>query len=144
MMASAGEPPVTINDDVPYNLIGDRTVIKEMVLEIGICSSFIFDFFRLILFHLFLGSKKYPRFCCACHEINTAIVSAVANQKSLNTTVKKLSTYNKQIRRSIERSKPFRECKCRLSLEQHTRWSPQYLLLLKNKLAYDRNGNFSH
>lgn len=62
------------------------------------------------------------------------------NQKYLLEAIKNLSKFNRGIRNCIKDNQPFLEHKCRLRLEQRTRWSSDLLLLLSNKRAYDKKG----
>ena len=49
-----------------------------------------------------------------------------------------LNQTNSSIKRSVIQSEPFRNKKCRLRLENATRWSSGFLMLESIKRAYDR------
>ena len=64
------------------------------------------------------------------------------SHKTICNYIRILNNANSSIRRSIALSRTFREKKCRLRLENKTRWSSAYLMLESVKRAYDR-GAFS-
>lgn len=87
-----------------------------------------------------LGSADLPRFSCACHKLNLAVRHAISSHSSIQTTLKRLNSCNVSIRRCIALSTTFREKKCRLRIENETRWYSAYLILESVKSAYDRGG----
>ena len=52
--------------------------------------------------------------------------------------LKRINNSNAKIKRSIKLSSVFKEKKCRLRLENLTRWSSSYLMLESVKRAFDR------
>ncbi len=86
-----------------------------------------------------LGSDDIPRFSCGCHKLNLAIRKAIKAHKPLVNILSKLNKANAHFRRVCKLSKIFRNKKCRLRLENLTRWSSSYLLLESVKRAYDKN-----
>jgi hypothetical protein len=114
----------TVNDvnfEDEYNLLKGRPIDK---LELKI------------------GAKTVPRHSCACHKLNLAIRHSIARHPQLCRILRTLAKSNAHIRRSIKLSRVFRKKKCRLRLENLTRWSSAFLVLESVKRAYDR-GSFT-
>ena len=88
---------------------------------------------------LTMGSDEIPRFCCANHKLNLSVRGAISIHEHLNETLKALNKSNSHIRRSIQLNNAFKDQKCKLRLENLTRWSSAYLMLLSVKKAYDKN-----
>ena len=86
-----------------------------------------------------IGESDLPRFSCACHKVNLAVRHSISRHSELCSILKKLNSTNAHIRRSIKLTQTFKEKKCKLRLENLTRWSSAYLLLESVKKAYDRN-----
>lgn len=86
-----------------------------------------------------LGSAELPRFSCANHKLNLAVRHAITNHPQLKETIETLQSTISHIRRSIQTNRIFRINKCRLRLENLTRWSSAYLMLETVKRAYDNN-----
>lgn len=84
-----------------------------------------------------IGDNKITRYSCACHKLNIAVRHAIS-QHSLSDILKSLNSSNRTIRKVIELNSVFRNKKCRLRLENLTRWSSAYLMLESVKRAYDR------
>ncbi|RNA44646.1 hypothetical protein BpHYR1_017604 [Brachionus plicatilis] len=86
--------------------------------------------------NLKIGSNKIPRFQCACHKLNFAIKHAIDNHAELSNLLKDFSVSNANFRRSIRISRERkREKKCRLRLQNLTRWSSAYLMMESVKRA---------
>jgi hypothetical protein len=85
-----------------------------------------------------LGSSEIGRFQCANHKLDIVGRKAVKLHPELSNICKKLNRSNARCRKVIKLSKVFRKKKCRLRLENKTRWSTFYLLLLSVKKAYDK------
>ena len=86
-----------------------------------------------------MGSDDIPRFSCGCHKINLAVRKAIRAHKPLLDILTTLNRSNAHFRKSCTFSSVFREKKCRLRLENLTRWSSSYLILESVKRAYDKN-----
>ena len=90
-----------------------------------------------------LGSDEIPRYQCANHKLDLVARKAIKFHRRLTEITRKLNKSNAHCRKTIKLSKVFRKKKCRLRLENKTRWSSVYLLLLSTKKAYDK-GAFDH
>jgi hypothetical protein len=80
-----------------------------------------------------------PRFSCANHKLNLAVRHAIKMHQPLCNALKALNSANAHVRRCIQLNSVFRMKKCRLRLENLTRWSSAYLMLESVKKAYDRD-----
>lgn len=76
-----------------------------------------------------LNDTKMYGFRCANHKMNIAIREAIKMHQPILDQLKKLNKSNSHVRRSIELNSIFKNNKCRLRLENNTRWSLAYLLL---------------
>ena len=76
---------------------------------------------------------------CACHKMNLAIRKAIKQHSTLCSILRILNKSNTHFRKSCKFSHVFRSKKCRVRLENLTRWSSSYLLLESVKRAYDKN-----
>ncbi len=85
------------------------------------------------------SKKRLSGFRCANHKLNIAIREAIKMHPEIIDILSKLNRSNGSIRRSIQLNYAFKSNKCRLRLENNTRWSSAYLLLESVKKAYDRN-----
>lgn len=85
-----------------------------------------------------MGDDQIPRFSCACHKLNIAIRWAIEKQRTVSRALARLNSANVDIRRPGQLGEPFRIAKCRLRLENDTRWSSAYLMLESVKRAYDK------
>lgn len=90
-------------------------------------------------FTIKLGSDELPRFSCANHKLNLAVRHAIENHNELVNILQVLNKSNSHIRRSIQLNRIFRLEKCRLRLENLTRWSSAYLMLESVKKAYGKS-----
>ncbi|RMZ93395.1 hypothetical protein BpHYR1_048736, partial [Brachionus plicatilis] len=79
------------------------------------------------------AQTKYQDF-----NLNLAIKHAIDNHAELSNLLKDISVSNANFRRSIRISHTFREKKCRLRLQNLTRWYSAYLMIERVKRAYDR------
>lgn len=89
-------------------------------------------------FEINFGSDDLPRFSCANHKLNIAVRGAISIHRELTQILKDLNKTNAHIRRSIQLNYAFNLEKCKLRLENLTRWSSAYLMLLSVKKAYDK------
>jgi hypothetical protein len=89
-------------------------------------------------FELEIESSKFPRYSCACHKVNRAIVRAFKEHEKVIHDMRKLNTFITSTRRDSELAKAFRAKKCKLRLHNVTRWSSGYLVLETVKKAYER------
>jgi hypothetical protein len=85
-----------------------------------------------------LGSFDIPRFCCACHKLNLAVRHAIESHGSICKILSKINSSNATIRRSVRLNNVFAEKKCRLRIENLTRWSSSFLMLESVKRAYNK------
>lgn len=85
------------------------------------------------------GTCDLPRFSCANHKLNLAIRHACKNFKPLIRVVNTVNASNSHFRKTVKLSAAFRRKKCRLRLENSTRWSSVYLMFESVKRAFDRN-----
>ena len=90
-------------------------------------------------YEMTLNDTKIYGFRCANHKMNIAIREAIKMHQPILDLLKKLNKSNSHVRRSIELNSIFKNNKCRLRLENNTRWSSAYLLLESVKRAYDKN-----
>ena len=77
-----------------------------------------------------------PRISCANHKINLVVKSAIKNHKTVEKHLKILNNFIKRIRNTIELNKVFADHKCRLRLENSTRWGSGFLMLERIKKAF--------
>ncbi|RNA41797.1 hypothetical protein BpHYR1_051765 [Brachionus plicatilis] len=88
-------------------------------------------------FNIEIGDNVIPRYSCACHKLNIAVRHAFSIHE-LSKLLKELNTSNSHVRNSIKLNDIFREKKCRLRLENLTRWSSAFMMLESVKRAYDK------
>ncbi|RNA07608.1 hypothetical protein BpHYR1_014852, partial [Brachionus plicatilis] len=88
----------------------------------------------------FLYVKKciQPRFSCGNHKLNLCIRHAMESHRTICSYIRQLNNSNPSIRRSVQLSQSLRDRKCRLRLENSTRWSSGFLMLESVKRAYHR------
>ncbi len=84
------------------------------------------------------GTSDLPLFNCACHKLNIAIRKAISRHSFIKDMIKTLNSSNVETKRAISLNKIFADKKCRLRIENLTRWSSTYLMLEAVKRAYDR------
>ena len=70
--------------------------------------------------------------------MNLCIRAAIAKHKPLSINIRVLNAYVNKIKRSIELSKVFANAKCRLGLENSTRWVSTFLMLERLKRRNSR------
>lgn len=130
----------------PINVLRQRLNFSEEELQTNY--EFTFDAMYTVprenrsQFVIQMGGDDVPRFSCACHKLNIAIKSAIESQATILRDLRLLNSTNVGIRKSIQLNEAFRTNKCRLRLENTTRWSSAYLMLESVKRAYDK-GVFS-
>jgi len=76
------------------------------------------------------GSDEIPLFLCANHKLNLVIRGAIAIHQELTQILKDVNKSNSSVRRSVKLNRAFKNEKCKLRLENVTRWSSSYLMLL--------------
>ena len=86
-----------------------------------------------------LGSADIPRFNCANHKLNVTVRGAITVHVDLTEKLKTLKKSNSSIRRSVALNCAFKAEKCKLRLENLTRWSSAYLMLLSVLRAYNKD-----
>ncbi len=95
--------------------------------------------YRNLIFNLSQGSSDIPRFSCACHKLNLAVRHAISKHSNFQQLIDTINKANAGIRRSHELNKIFLELKCRLKLENLTRWSSCFMMLRSVKRAFELN-----
>jgi hypothetical protein len=85
------------------------------------------------------GTSEIVRFQCACHKMNIAVRTSIANHQPFLELIRSLNNQIASIKKSIRLSHNFTLLKCRLRLENATRWSSTYMMLESIKKAFDRN-----
>ncbi len=80
-------------------------------------------------FEIELGSSKLPRISCANHKLNLAVRKAMSEHQSICADMKKLNSFISRIRSSYNLDRVFQNLKCRLRIENNTRWSSAFLSL---------------
>jgi len=84
------------------------------------------------------GSSEIPRFSCANHKLNLAVRAAIAIDIEFTQMLKDLNKANAHVRSSITLNNAFNLQKCKLGLENLTRWSSAYLMLLSVSKAFKK------
>ena len=79
-----------------------------------------------------------PRISCANHKTNLAVKSAMKKHKTIVQHVKKLNSFINSIRKSVQLTKIFANEKCRLRLENLTRWGSTFLMLERVQKAFNK------
>lgn len=103
------------------------------------CDDYDFTLGQLInILNIELGSSKIPRYSCGNHKLNIAVRNAIKGFKILLEHLRSLNQANSHVKRVIQLTRVFASKKCRLRLENLTRWSSAFLLLESVKRAYDR------
>lgn len=89
-----------------------------------------------------IGSSKIPRISCANHKLNLAVRNSLDQHRMISGDLKKLNSFISSIRGSYNLDRVFQNLKCRLRLENNTRWSSAYLsietlirAILKNAIS---------
>ena len=77
-------------------------------------------------FTINLGSADLPRISCACHKLNIAVRHALKQHGQIRRILATLNRCNAQIRKRIKLNAVFVNRKCRLRLENATRWSSAF------------------
>ena len=91
------------------------------------------------IFKINFGTADLPLFNCSNHKLNLATRAAISIHHELTEIIKDLNKINASIRRSVQLNNAFKDQKCKLRLENLTRWSSSYLMLFSVKRAYDKN-----
>ncbi len=85
-----------------------------------------------------IGSSNLPRFCCACHKLNLAVRHPIESHGAICKILSKINSSNASIRRLVKLNNVFADKKCRLRIENLTRWSSSFLMLESVKRAYNK------
>lgn len=93
----------------------------------------------LDILNINLGSADIPRFSCADHNDNNSVRSAIARHPLVCENLKQLTSFCVMIRNNTVLNNIFKELRCRLRIENNTRWGSAFLVLEMIKKAYDRN-----
>jgi len=95
-------------------------------------------------FEIEIGSSKLPRISCANHKLNLAVRKAMSEHQLICADLKKLNSLISCIRNSYNLDRVFQNLKCRLRLENNTRWGSAFLSLetiiravIKNAIQVD-------
>lgn len=142
----------TIDDEVNINIESVNDIefqnpisySREPTFDLNQSSNTNFDFSSMYEsmpitdFKINLGTSDLPLFNCANHKLNLATRAAISIHRPLVDLLKNLNKINSSIRRSVQLNRAFKEQKCRVRLENLTRWSSSYLMLLSVKKAYDK------
>ena len=70
-----------------------------------------------------------PRISCGNHKINLAVKSAIKRHETMRIQIRKLNIWVTKIRKSVELTKVFANSRCRLRLDNETRWGSSFLML---------------
>jgi len=117
---------------------------KEPVIDLNQSSNTNFDFSSMYEsmpipdFKINFGTSDLPLFNCVNQKLNLATRAAISIHRPLVDILKDLNKINSSIRQSVQLNRAFKEQKSRVRLENLTRWSSSYLLLLSVKKAYDK------
>ncbi len=76
-----------------------------------------------------IGSSKIPIISCSNNKLNLAVRSALAQHVMICSDLRKLNSFISTIRNSYNLDRLFQNSKCRLRLENNTRWGSAYLSL---------------
>lgn len=85
-----------------------------------------------------LGSSRLPRISCACHKINLAVRTAMIKQNQICEILFALNKFINHVKRSFSLNKIFVRLKCRLRLENATRWGSAFLVFESIKKAHNK------
>ena len=85
-----------------------------------------------------LGSSDLPKISCANRKLNLCIRISIAKHKPLHIKIRILNSYVHRIKRTIRRNEIFVNAKCRLRLENSTRWGSTFLMLERLKKAHKK------
>jgi hypothetical protein len=70
-----------------------------------------------------------PRISCGNHKINLAVKNAIKRHETMRIQIRKLNIWVTKIRKSVELTKVFGNSRCRLRLDNETRWGSSFLML---------------
>jgi hypothetical protein len=104
------------DETAEYELNTYRAIIKELKIN--------------------LGKNDLPRFSCACHKSNIAVRLAI-KKHSLARRLKDLTKFAARTRSVIRLSRIHIKKKCRLRIENLTRWSSSFMILVSFKKAFE-------
>jgi hypothetical protein len=85
-----------------------------------------------------LGSTDIFRISCANHKINLAIRTAITNHQAISDIFKKMNSFCDKMRSTIAKNNVFKEFKCRMRIENNTRWGSAFIILEVYKKAFER------
>ena len=110
-------------------------------INLGIASFILFLFIFIIKY--FEETSDLPRICCANHKLNLAVKLAIREHKTIERHFRLLNNFISKIKRTIQPNRIFANAKCRLRLENITRWGSGFLMLETIRKA-DRLGLLKH
>lgn len=85
------------------------------------------------------GTNALPRISCACHKINLAVRTAMIQQQQICNILASLNKFINHVKRTVSLNNIFVNLKCRLRLENATRWGSAFLVLETIKKANEKN-----
>ena len=100
---------------------------REYILKCSIASFILFLFIFIIKY--FEGTSGLPRICYANHKLNLAVKTAIREHKTIERHFRLLNNFISKIKRTIQSNRIFANAKCRLRLENITRWGSGFLML---------------
>jgi hypothetical protein len=84
------------------------------------------------------GTSDLPRISCANHKLNLVIKTSMRFHKTILKHVKKLNKFITNIKHTVELTKMFANEKCRLRLDNVTRWGSTFLMLERLQKAHNK------
>jgi hypothetical protein len=75
-----------------------------------------------------LGTDQVARYSFANHKLNLAVRKTIENHDESNELMKGLSRYAAKAKKSLNLAKLHRDAKCKLRVNQQTRWLSPYLM----------------
>ena len=95
--------------------------IKVFILLISMWQFLVHWFYK--------GTSDLPRISCANHKLNLAIKTAIREHKTIERHFRILNNFISKIKKTIHLNRLFANAKCRLRLENITRWGSGFLML---------------
>ena len=86
-----------------------------------------------------LGTNELPRFSCACHKSNIAVRHAIASNQHFTAIASKLSRHSSTVKRTLHFIRTHLGQRAKLQINNVTRWSSVYMMLLSYQKAYKKN-----
>jgi hypothetical protein len=85
-----------------------------------------------------LGTNELPRFSCACHKSNIAVRHAIASNQHFTAIASKLSRHSSTVKRTLHLVRTHLGRRAKLQINNVTRWSSVYMMLLSYQKAYKK------